>query len=304
MNIFQRNKRNTAHHHVSAIPTRRCPMLSLQFLTLAILLFTGSTTIHAQAFGDLLITPMRLVFEGSKRSQVLTLFNVGNDTATYDISMIQYRMNADGTFTEIEEPDAGQRFSSDYIRFFPRTVTLLPKEAQVVRVQFRPRSEMTDGEYRSHMYFRSVPKTNALGTESAGDTTTLAVRVTAIYGITIPIIVRRGELETDVAVEDLQLSSLPDSLRTPLLTMQLRRTGEMSTFGEISVTWQPENGEEMRVAIAKGVAVYTPNQQRRFALALTLPRDVRLAQGRLRVDYINRSDLKERLLAQQELVIR
>ena len=61
--------------------------------------------------GDLLITPRRVVFEGSKRSMDLNLANTGKDTAVYSISLIQIRMKEDGGFETITEPDPGQRFA-------------------------------------------------------------------------------------------------------------------------------------------------------------------------------------------------
>ena len=55
----------------------------------------------ALAQGDLLITPRRLVFDGSRRSADINLANTGKDTATYAISLIQIRMLDDGGFETI-----------------------------------------------------------------------------------------------------------------------------------------------------------------------------------------------------------
>ena len=71
------------------------------------------------AQGDLLITPRRVVFEGSKRSMDLNLANTGKDTATYAISLVQIRMLEDGGFETITSPDPGQQFADRYLRFFP-----------------------------------------------------------------------------------------------------------------------------------------------------------------------------------------
>src|SRR5665647_1415314 len=90
---------------------------------------------NTRAQGNLLITPKRAVFEGNKRSMDLNLANVGDDTATYAISLVQIRMTAEGGFETITEPDEGQLFASPYLRLFPRSVTLGPNEAQTVKVQ-------------------------------------------------------------------------------------------------------------------------------------------------------------------------
>ncbi len=268
-----------------------------------LLVLHAGAALHAQSFGDLLVTPMRVVFEGGNRSQTLTLFNVGTDTATYDISLIQYRMNLNGTFTEITSPDPGQLFSDQYVRFFPRTVTLAPKEAQNVRVQYRPGTDMPDGEFRSHMFFRSVPRKQALDAAPAEDTTQLAIRVAAIYGVSIPVIARKGELTADVSIREASLATLADSARTRQLSLVLARSGSMSVYGDILVTHIPEQGPETLVAVSKGVAVYTPNDTRSFDLALRFSSGGSAPKGRLRIDYINRTDLREKQLAQHTITL-
>lgn len=52
-----------------------------------------------------------MVFEGNKRSMDISLANIGKDTATYNISLVQIRMTEDGGFETITEPDEGQSFA-------------------------------------------------------------------------------------------------------------------------------------------------------------------------------------------------
>ncbi len=70
------------------------------------------------AQSDLLITPIRVVFEGNKQKEALNLVNMGKDTATYSISFIQYNMEEDGSFIVIETPDSGQMFADPYLTDF------------------------------------------------------------------------------------------------------------------------------------------------------------------------------------------
>lgn len=267
---------------------------------IALITMTG-IRMNAQGLGDLLVTPMRVVFEGGNRSQTLTLFNVSADTLTYDLSMIQYRMNEDGTFTQIQEADPGQRFADSFIRFFPRTVTLAPREAQNVRVQFRPAAGMENAEYRSHMFFRAVPRES--GDDEAADTTTLAIKVQAVFGISIPVIVRNGDISAEVAVENAVVTVREDSARTPAMRVTLARTGPASSFGDVIVTWEAPDGQTEQVAVLKGIAVYTPNARRVLDIALKLPKDARSKGGFLYVKYINRSDLREKLLAESKVAL-
>jgi hypothetical protein len=64
-------------------------------------------------------------------------------------------MNEDGSFTSIDASDEGAPFADPYLRIYPRQVTLEPKEGQSIVLQVRRTVNMPDGEYRSHIYFRS-----------------------------------------------------------------------------------------------------------------------------------------------------
>jgi len=252
------------------------------------------------AQGNLLITPRRVVFEGAKRSMDLNLANTGEDTATYAISLIQIRMKEDGGFETITEPDPDQRFADRFIRFFPRSVTLGPNEAQAVKIQLIRSNELESGEYRSHFYFRSIPKKTPLGEgEAVKDTTTISVRLVPIFGITIPAIIRVGESTTKVTLSDLGFEMVNDTI--PRFRLVFNRTGNMSVFGDLTVDHISPQGKITRVGIANGVAVYTPNVKRRFQFNLNKVPGVNFTAGTLRVIFSAPSDVKPVRFAEAEL---
>ncbi len=251
--------------------------------------FIPETTVSAQ--GNLLITPRRAVFEGPKKSIDLNLANTGKDSATYSISLIQIRMKEDGQFETISEPDPDQRFADKNIRFFPRSVTLGPNEAQVVKVQLIKTSELTAGEYRSHFYFRAEPKKKPLGeTEISKDSANISVVLTPVFGITIPVIIRVGESTAKVNLSDLSLDLKTDTL--PRLNLTFNRTGNMSVYGDLAVDYISDQGKITRVGVANGVAVYTPNQIRRFSFNLNKVPGIDFSTGTIRVLYSASSDVK------------
>ncbi len=98
--------------------------ISCLFL-LALSLFSLLNFSEATAHGNLLITPRRVVFDGTRRVMELNLANTGQDTSKYNVSIVQYRMTDDGAFEEITEPDPGQNFADKYIRFFQEQSLLL-----------------------------------------------------------------------------------------------------------------------------------------------------------------------------------
>jgi P pilus assembly chaperone PapD len=276
---------------------------SLIMLVAAVLISIIVSPGLCKAQGDLLITPRRVVFEGSKRSMDLNLANTGKDTATYAISLMQIRMKEDGGFETITDPDPDQRFADRFIRFFPRSVTLGPNEAQAVKIQLVRSNELEPGEYRSHFYFRSIPKMSPLGEkEKAKDTTTISVMLTPVFGITIPAIIRVGESTAKVTISDLGFKMENDTI--PRFSMVFNRLGNMSVFGDLTVDHISTRGKITRVGMANGVAVYTPNARRQFQFNLNKVPEVDFRTGTLRVIYTTSSDVKPVRLAEAELMLK
>ncbi len=270
-------------------------------LSLAVFALLFPSILSAQ--GNLLITPRRIVFEGNKRSQDLNLANIGKDSATFSISIVQLRMKEDGSFEAITVPDPGQSFADRNLRFFPRTVTLPPNEAQVVKVQLLRTNQLTPGEYRSHFYFRAVPKPKPLGSENAvRDTTSISVQITPIFGITIPAIIRIGVSTTKVTLSDLVFETTPDGV--PVLGLKFNRSGNFSVYGDISVDHVSPLGTITHVGDANGVAVYTPNATRSIKFRLNAVNGVDYRSGKLLIRYSAPSDVKPEKYAEAELALK
>jgi len=268
-----------------------------------LIVFTYILPFDAVSQGNLLVTPRRVVFEGKNKSLDLNLANIGQDSATYAISLVQIRMNEDGSFETITSPDPGQNFADKNIRFFPRSVTLPPNEAQVVKVQLLRANDLKPGEYRSHFYFRSIPKVVALGEEeTAVDTTSIAVRLVPVFGITIPVIIRIGPSNTKVTLSDLALEINEDS--NPTLSLKFNREGNFSVYGDLAVDHISSDGAITRVGIANGIAVYTPNSIRYFQFGLNKIPGVDYKSGKLLVVFSSSSDVKPEKFAEAELLLK
>ena len=254
-------------------------LLSVVFFTVCILCSTTST-----AQGDLMLFPKRIIFEGSKKSQEINLANSGKDTARYILSVVQIRMKEDGSFENITEPDPGQNFADKYFRIFPRNVVLPPNEAQTVKVQLINTGEMQPGEYRSHLYVRAEEEKKPLGEEDAPkDSKNISVIIKAVFGISIPVIIRSGENTSKVSISDLSFVQEKETPATVKFTFN--RDGNMSVYGDVSVDYISPEGKVIRVGNANGLSVYTPANKRNFNLALNNLAGVDFHKGSLVVNY-------------------
>lgn len=259
------------------------------------ILFLCSQVVFAQ--GNLLVAPIRVVFDDSKQRENLNLSNIGQDTAVYLISFVHYRMQEDGGFQQLSDTDPLPTPRSDtYLRVVPRRVTLAPGESQVVQLQYRKAASMKDGEYRSHLYFRADKNTAPLGIEDTRDTTKLSVSITPIFGISIPIIVRKGSMSMTVKLSDLSVKAVNDTVSN--LSVALNRTGSMSAYGTLEATYVPETGNQLVVGLANGVGIYTELSKRTY----TLPLKVRPGmKGKLLVRFLTPRDAGANELARAEI---
>jgi P pilus assembly chaperone PapD len=269
-----------------------------------LLLFAASClSLKSFAQGDLLLYPKRIVFEGPRRSQVLNIANTGKDTVRYLISVVQMRMKEDGSFESIGQPDSAQHFADKNFRFFPRNVVLGPNESQTVKMQLVNTDQLEPGEYRSHLYFRAEPEKQPLGEEAAAkDTSSISVRLVAVFGISIPVIIRVGEITSKVSFSDVSLKMEKDSI--PALKIAFNRMGNMSAYGDVSVDHISLQGKVTRIGLAKGMALYTPNVVRYFNLSLDKNAGVDFHKGKLYIAYTTQPDAKSVKIAETELMLR
>jgi hypothetical protein len=269
------------------------------FAVLIMLQFVCPSNLGAQ--GNLLLMPRRIVFEGSKRYEEINLANTGKDTARYVVSLMHVRMKEDGSFEEITEPGPGENFADKYIRFFPHSVTLGPDESQVIKIQLNRSSELTAGEYRSHIYFRAIPNAAPLGEKQPAADSGISIKLVPVFGISIPVIIRVGEVNTEVSLTDPSVEMAEDTV--PVLNMTFLRKGNMSIYGDLSVDYISDQGKTISAGVIKGIAVYTPNPVRHFKLNLEKHPGIDYHSGKLHITYTTPADAKPAKLAETDLVL-
>lgn len=248
-------------------------------------LLLPALTMPAQAAGDLLVAPTRVILDGSRGTEVV-LNNIGAEPATYRISLEIKRMTAAGGLDEIAEADASEaeKAALGMIAFSPRRVTLPPNQPQVVRVGVRVPEGTPPGEYRAHMLFRAVPDAVAATSEAKPVSSGVSIALTPIYGITIPVIVRVGDLGAEAAIGAAWVSEGDDGAA---FHFDLKRTGNRSVYGDIEVT-RPGVAEPLLVA--RGIAVYPEVAERQ--VSLRVPGEVAAKlKGPLRIRYTEDREL-------------
>lgn len=254
--------------------------------------------VPAQAQGDLLVAPTRVVMNGGGSAEVV-LSNIGSAPATYRITLELRRMDGDGDFSDVAEESANpvERAALDMIRYAPRRITLLPGQPQAVRISARPAPDLPDGEYRVHMGFRAIPA--AMTPEEAAKeaaTGGLSIRLTPVYGITIPVFVRKGRLEASAALANPRF--VKDGEQT-FVELDMSRTGQRSVFGMIE--GKTARGEA--VFQQRGIAIYPEVNQRKLRVPVTPEQQAKLT-GPIRIEYRELPENGGQLIAEVTSAIR
>jgi P pilus assembly chaperone PapD len=244
--------------------------------------------------GDLLVAPTRVVLNGSRGTEVI-LNNIGDDVATYRISAELRRMTPEGKLVDVETPNDKETAAQEMVLFAPRKVTLPPNQPQAIRLSARAPEGLPDGEYRVHLLFRAVPPPMPVAQPKKVEG--VAFQLRPIYGVTIPVIVRLGNLEAKAALSNVHKVTEDGK---PAIALDISRSGNRSTFGEIRVL---KAGVAKPIAMAAGIAVYAEIGQR----SVTVPIDPALlasATGQVTVQYVEPTDTGPVTIAETSAVLR
>ena len=246
--------------------------------------------------GDLLVAPTRIVLDGRKGAEII-LNNIGDEPATYRVSIEFRRMTEKGDLTDVATPSAADQAAEDMIVYAPRKVTLAPHEPQSIRIAARAPQGLPDGEYRVHMLFRAIPTATPVVQPAGAPAKGVQFQLTPVYGVTIPVIIRLGNLEASAGIANVQLERRDGGAAVGL---DLTRTGTRSTYGEVRVL---KAGVKDPIALQKGVAIYTEVGRRHVSVPLAEAYKTGVT-GPVTVEYIETFDDGTHLLAQTQAVLR
>jgi P pilus assembly chaperone PapD len=246
--------------------------------------------------GDLLVAPTRLVLDGHKGAEVI-LNNIGDEPATYRVSIEFRRMTEGGDLVDVTTPSDLDKKAEDMIVYAPRKVVLAPHEPQAIRIVAHAPQGLPDGEYRVHLLFRAIPPPNPIVQPSGEPPKGVQFKLTPVYGVTIPVIVRLGNLQATAGIANVHIETKSGA---PAIGLDLTRQGSRSTYGEVRVL---KAGVKDPIAIQKGVAIYTEIGKRH--VSVVIPENERTAaSGPVTVQYLETFDDGTHLLAETQAVLR
>jgi hypothetical protein len=258
--------------------------------------------------GDVNLTPRRIVFGPRDRGvKEITVFKRTDGTATYTITLTDQAMTPDGALVAASDAPAAEKArlksALPFIRYSPRQMTLGPHESQTVRLQARPPAGEVPAEFRTHFSVTAMPPPDTgvdIAAAAAGARNDLLeVRVTPVYGIMIPIIVRTGELSAQVSISNVRMV---ETQGRRAIGFAINRTGDRSVYGAVDV-YLEGSGSPKKIGGIHGLGVYGEIDQRRIVIPLDADAPAVGPGSRVKIVYTDDELNPGTVLAQTEATL-
>lgn len=250
----------------------------------------GAAPVVTTVAANINITPKRVTFDRNHRNATIFVINQGEAPVTIDIAMVDRIMEPDGQIVAAEDaakkPElAGElaqlHSAKDMLQISPRRVTLDPGKGQTIRVRLSNLPDQpTASEYRTHLTVTTVPPrdtgTTAAAAAGEGGSKQLSFKISAIYGVSIPAIVRVAPPQpqaqlTNLHIETLDFTSDPAAppKKMTALTLDVVRQGPNSLYGVFEVRVVGQKRGDAPLGAARGVGVYPEIDHRTVRIPLT-----------------------------------
>lgn len=228
----------------------------------------------AQQPNNLNISPKRVVFAGANAATAVYIFNRGDEPVTYRIELVDRVMLPSGEIRAIRELASdpaskqlanGFKSAADMVQFSPRRITLAPGQSQAIRLRLLRPATLQDGEYRTTLTVSALPPEDAglTAEQLAGpESGKLGLKAVALFGVSIPVIVRQGQLVSHVHFEQVRASGTE-------VHLNVVREGQGSVYGDLEVHEKTAKGP--LVGLVRGVGVYEEVGSRTVNIPLTRP---------------------------------
>ncbi len=234
------------------------------------------------------LTIKRVVFEGSKRTEVLTLINDSDEEQTYRISWRNMTMRDGKSFSPVEEGETipGLNPADNMVIFAPRRITIPAGGSQQVRLMVRKPADLADGEYRSHLWIR--PEEDAIKFTAPDDATqtvdesATGIQIKMLAGANFPVIVRQGKTNASGTITNPVLTQQGDNF---FVTLDLHREGNRSLYGDFQFTCLSGPSPQLIHEI-RGIAVYTETTTRHLEFKVKVPDEGAGICQSMRVSYL------------------
>lgn len=219
--------------------------MNLRFSTVVtILLLLGVQKVAWAKAASVGFSEYRLLLTKQNKTNELSLFNKGNQDASCDVGLSHYNVREDNTIFPQSDSDKVYQPANKLLRYSPRRVILPPGSRQKVRLTFRRKANLADGEYISYLNLVCTEKS---AQDSKGG------EVGAVISYNIPVHVRTGELQASTKLELRSVQKNTDGVYN--ISIRQYREGNRSLVGDLKMM---DVKNDQLLGLKANLAVYPP----------------------------------------------
>jgi P pilus assembly chaperone PapD len=272
------------------------------FLPFAVFL---SLWLFAQpCFASLVVTPIRVIFDGRTRSAVMLLVNTDRKAHTYRLGWELMKASETGQYHEVPIDPKDPHSVTNMVIFSPRQVRIDSGGQQSIRLSLRKPADLPPGEYRAHLTFVSMPGDEEEVHLGDGGKKGSSFNLKVSLSVAVPIIVRNSggsNLSQDISISEPSLVAPLATNKNGMPSMRfslVHAVGANSTYGRIRVYM--EGDKERQIGVLNNLSVYPEQAKRIVNVTLSEP----VPQGsRLKIVYEGAQEYKGKTLAEKEIAV-
>ena len=241
-------------------------MIWLRQVTTLVLLALLPLPLAAQG---VLIAPTTVIIDARSRTSSILLVNQGEEPAEVDIStFFAYTVTDSTGQLQLHTPDStetGLVSAAEWIRAFPRRMTIAPNSQQTVRLLITPPTDLPDGEYWARLAV--LARGGRVPLETSTDTSAVNVGLSIEVRTLLPVLYRKGKVETGITLSGLRAARVADSV---VVRGRLERRGNAAMIGTLRGELVDSAGR-VRASFTQPVSTYLALEPRFVTPADSVP---------------------------------
>lgn len=217
------------------------------------------------ALKAVVVSPTAIFMSSRERFTQLTLYNSASEPEEISIELKYGYPDTDSTgslvYRLLDTIPEGAPANVGWVTAYPRRITLAPGTRQVVRLTGSPPASLADGEYWGRLVITSNPRAIS---DATGSDPAVRAGMTLTMRTVIPVLFRRGVVNTAVSVADFDARRTGDSL---LAHMTLRRGGNAAFLGNALFEMRDSTSGRVFASWRIPLAIHVA-QKRRFVFSI------------------------------------
>jgi len=238
--------------------------------------------ISTMLLANIQVFPTRVILSDTKKVQTVSVRNKSNETLSYTIKTVFYRMEKDGSMTLVDNPTPEERPLVDHLRFSPRRVRLKPNQQQVIRIMLKKTAKLANGDYRAHI--RVVPFSDITKKKKFIEKGKISMELKAQVAVAISVLYYKGAPKFKSKMENFTVERKKDKDSKKEFyefSVDVNNLGDNFLAGDMQLYLSQKNKKDILITEIKGLASYLKSRKFKFRFPIEKMKNIKTGKYKL-----------------------